>query len=94
MLSHEEGVQHDQVQLLVHAEVASKETILKIFISIGILLDLQFVNDDPIGCSPSCHFHKRHSRSLFQKVPSHKMATTPVDLVGSSPAKRTRVEKH
>ena len=28
VLSHEEGVQHDQVQLLVHAEVASKETIL------------------------------------------------------------------
>ena len=41
MLSHEEGVQHDQVQLLVHAEVASKETILNIFISMGILLDLQ-----------------------------------------------------
>ena len=28
VLPHEEGVQHDQVQLLVHAEVASKETIL------------------------------------------------------------------
>ena len=54
--------------------------------------DLQFVIADPIGCSPSCHYHKRHSRSLFQKVPSHKMATIPVDLVGSSPDKRTRVE--
>ena len=67
---------------------------VKILISVGISLDLQFVIDDPIVHSPSCHFHKRHSRSLFQKVPSHKMATTPVDLVGSSPAKRTRVEKH
>ena len=36
VLPHEEGVQHDQVQLLVHAEVASKETILNIFISVGI----------------------------------------------------------